>query len=385
MGKDLGIHLLHIEHLVLFVLFTLLAVLNSRMHRKVKGVDWFAIYNIFLLLAASAVVFRGAMPDPVSIIGADLFFAISYFLLFLAVARLFGRNASYFYLEAGLVVVALVPLLEFGLVHPDTKIRLIALSFILGAQQGVIALYLFRIENREFRIAATPLAMMVAGLFLTNAIRLAGLLYLGAPSNYLQAGGFLEGILISNSCLQCGAVVAYVWMTSTLLRNDLEIQALTDPLTGLLNRRAMERKAEMELEICRESKTSVSVVIIDLDGFKQINDSLGHNYGDATLIQVADCLRLGVRKGDLVGRLGGDEFVILLPRTSLEGATEIAEHLRVSLETMDVTYEGIRSKITASFGLAQIQSAAVGWDQLMMKCDQALYAVKKAGGNLVIS
>jgi len=381
----LGIHLLQIEHLVLFVLYTLLAVLHSRMQKKRKGVDWFSLYNVSLLLAASAVVLRGSMPNAVSIVGGDLFFAISYFLLFLALQELFGRNAYFFYVEASLVLISIFPLLEFGVIHPDTKIRLIALSLILGLQQVLIALYLFWIKDRSFRIAASPLAMMATGLFVTNAVRVAGVLYLGAPSDYLRAGGFLEGILISNSCLQCGAVVAYVWMTATLLRNELEVQALTDPLTGLLNRRAMESKAEWELAKCRESGGSVSVITIDLDGFKQINDSLGHIYGDAALVQVADCLRIGARKGDLLGRPGGDEFVVLLPHTAIEEGNEIAERLRVSLETLEVMHGGTASRLTASFGLAQLEDEAAGWDELMAKCDRALYAVKKSGGNRVMS
>ena len=381
----MGIHLLQIEHLVLFVLYTLLAVLHSRMQKKIKGIDWFPFYNVSLLLSASAVVLRGSMPDAVSIVGADLFFAISYFLLFLALQKLFGRNIYFFYIEASLVLLAIFPLLEFGVIHPDTKVRLIALSLILGLQQALIALYLFRIENRSFRIAASPLAITAAGLFVTNAVRIGGILHWGAPSDYLRAGGFLEGILISNSCLQCGAVVAYVWMTATLLRNELEVQALTDPLTGLLNRRAMESKAEWELAQCKESGASVSVITIDLDGFKQINDSLGHIHGDAALVQVANCLRMGVRKGDLLGRPGGDEFVVLLPYTAMQEGREIAERLRVSLETLEMVHDGTASRLSASFGLAELEGATGGWDALMAKCDQALYAVKKSGGNRVMS
>jgi diguanylate cyclase (GGDEF)-like protein len=380
----MGIHLLQIEHLVLFVLYTLLAVVNSRLHKRIKGTDWFSLYNLSLLLAASAVVLRGLIPDFLSIVGADLFFAIAYFFLFLSLKELFGGKIYFVYLQATLVLLAAVPLVEYGVIDPNTKIRLIALSLILGTQQGLIALFLLRIDNRQFRIAASPLAMMTVGLFLTNFVRIAGVFYLGAPSNYLQAGAFLEGILISNSCLQCGAVVAYVWMSAALLRHELELQASTDPLTGLLNRRAIERKAEQELVIGKAANAWVSAIIIDLDGFKQINDSLGHSYGDATLVAVANCLRQGVRRKDFLARLGGDEFVVLLPDTSIMEATEIAERLRASIETLEVVYGEIPLKITGSFGLAQIQSAISDWDQLILKCDQALYAVKKLGGNLVM-
>ena len=179
-------------------------------------------------------------------------------------------------------------------------------------------------------------------------------------------------------------MVAYVWLTAALLRMDLEVQASTDPLTGLLNRRAFHQRAEAELVRCKAAGFPVSALTIDLDEFKQVNDTYGHSCGDAMLTMVAKCLRQNMRSTDLVARLGGDEFAVLLPRTSLADAAVVAEEVRESLESLRIAGESFEVKVTASFGLAQVESATLNWEHLVLNCDEALYAAKKRGGNRVI-
>jgi diguanylate cyclase (GGDEF)-like protein len=174
-------------------------------------------------------------------------------------------------------------------------------------------------------------------------------------------------------------------MTAAFLHQDLQLQASTDPLTGLLNRRAIEIAADRAIAESRYSRQPLTAIHIDLDGYKKNNDSLGHQAGDVTLIAVAYRLQQGLRKHDLLARLGGDEFVILLPGTSLKTATEMAERLRASIQELEVLYGQQPVSVNASFGLAQVESPSTDWDDLMMGCDKALYAVKSAGGNLVFA
>jgi len=369
---------------VLLALLTLLTVANSRLSKGTKGIHWFTLYNFFALLGAVSVALRGQLPDFLSIVGGNLFVVAGYLFLFLSLAELFGGKTYQFYLQVFLVLVGVVTMLQYGLIHPDTKNRLIAYSIVLGCQQAHIAIFMWRKEDAKLRLAGGTMALMLAALSLANFIRVVGVFYQGAPSNYLQAGPFLAWILIANSGLQCGAMVAYVWMTAALLRHDLQVQASTDPLTGLLNRRAIEVAAERGIAACKQAQTPISAVVIDLDGFKQINDSYGHNCGDATLIAVASCLQRGVRKKDLLARVGGDEFAVLLPETSIDEAMEIVERLRYSIEGMEIVYGQIQTKVTASFGLAQVERSTSNWEHLVHDCDKALYAVKRAGGNRAV-
>ncbi|ADV82090.1 GGDEF domain-containing protein [Terriglobus saanensis] len=377
------IHVLHLEHVWLLALYTLLAVTNSLTYKGLRGIHWFSLYNLFALLGAIAVALRGHIPDGLSILGGNLFVVAGYFSLFLSLAALFGRRASQIYWQLGCIVVAVVTMVQYGLIHPDTQARLIAYSIVLCCQQAHIAIFICRKKDGTLRPIGTPMALVMAALACTNLVRLFGTTSWGAPSNYLRAGHFFQSILIANSCLQCGAMVAYVWMTAGLLRTELETQASTDPLTKLLNRRAMELAAERELAFCSKVLTPLCAIVIDLDDFKTVNDSYGHHCGDATLIAVAGCLKKGLRKTDHLARLGGDEFAILLPGSPIEEAAETAERLRSCVAELVIVYGEVQTKVTASFGLASARGSATTWDDLLLMCDQALYTGKRSGGNLV--
>jgi len=380
----MGIHILHIEHAWLLALYTLLTVANSWMYKGMKGIHSFTLYNLFACLGAIAVALRGQIPDTLSIVGGDLIVIAAYFFLFLSLADLFGRKAFQIYFQIGLVIAGVITMVLFGAVHADTKSRLIAYSLVLGLQQAHIALFIFRKQDGTLRTVGTPMGLVVGALAITNLIRILGTYPRSMPANYLQAGSFYQSIVIANSCLQCGAMVAYVWMTAALLRSELETQASTDPLTGLLNRRAIELAAMREIAVCKQRHTQLSAIVIDIDDFKRINDTFGHHCGDAALIAVANCLNSHMRKSDHLARLGGDEFVILLPSAPMEKALEIAERLRSSIADLEIAYGQMQTKVTASFGLALARNSSASWEQLLITCDQGLYAVKKEGGNLAM-
>ena len=369
---------------MLLAIYTLLTVANSWLYKGIKGIHWFSAYSFSALLGALSVALRGHIPDFVSIVVGNLFVVAGYYFFFLSLSELFGRSRLRLYLQGALLLGAAITMVQWGYIHPNTKTRLIAYSVVLGLQQAHITYVVSRRQTTILRTAGAPVAIMLALLALTNLVRILGVYHYGAPSDYLKAGAFLGWIVIVTSCLQCGAMVGYVWMTAALLRNDLQVQASTDPLTGLLNRRAIEREAEPALTACRQLAAPACAILIDLDGFKQINDRFGHACGDATLIEVAACLQREMRKTDLLARLGGDEFAILLPYTPLEAASEIAERLRQAVDRLQIPCGEGSAKytgVTASFGIAETEPSTRMWEQLAVSCDQALYVAKRAGGN----
>ncbi len=380
----MDIHSLHVEHVVLLGLYTLLTAANSWMYRGMKGIHWFTMYNLCALMGALAVSMRGHIPDFVSIVVGNVFVMTGYLLLFLSLGELFGRKKNFFYGQIALVGFGVASMLQYGWIHPDTPRRLIAYSVVLGCQQAMIAVFVYRKEDGTHRAAGLPMAVMLGALAFTNMARLLGVVARGAPADYLKSGAFLAWILIVNSCLQCGAMVGYVWMTAALLRHDLELQASTDPLTGLLNRRAIGQMAGRVIAASRHTDAQIAAITIDLDGFKQINDTFGHSCGDATLMGVATCLQAELRTNDSLARLGGDEFVVLLPRTTMMEASEIAERLRGALERLEIVHGQARVRVTASIGLAQAEEAMRDWNHLVTRCDEALYGAKRAGGNKVM-
>ena len=221
---------------------------------------------------------------------------------------------------------------------------------------------------------------LLALLSLGNLGRLFSLLIVPAPNNYLRGGGVLAWTILNTTILQVGVLVAFVWMTAARLHHDLEVQALTDPLTGVLNRRAIELLAKRTFAASVRGSRPISAILFDLDDFKQINDSFGHLCGDNMLIAICRCVEQKLRPGDMMARLGGDEFVILLEATDIDTANAIARRLRSAIEQLRIQYDRQEVSATASFGVGQLQNNSGGWNELLLSCDRALYAEKDASG-----
>ena len=172
------------------------------------------------------------------------------------------------------------------------------------------------------------------------------------------------------------------------LEARLEKQALTDPLTGLGNRRYLEGQAAMEIARAERSGTPLSLIAVDLDHFKRINDTYGHDVGDVVLQAFATLARQVLRDGDVLCRMGGEEFAVLLPDTTREQALRIAERLRVAVATTparvgrDATEDGTLA-YTASLGVTLVSAGETTLKPAIKRADQGLYAAKETGRNRV--
>ena len=161
---------------------------------------------------------------------------------------------------------------------------------------------------------------------------------------------------------------------------ELASLATTDGLTGLKNHRAFQERLGEEVSRTTRYGTPLSLILLDVDQFKQYNDSYGHPAGDAVLMSVANTLQMGARDTDLVARYGGEEFVLILPQTDIEGASAFAERLRAAVERAPWPVRAV----TASFGVATLRLAENG-SGLITRADEALYQSKAAGRNRVTS
>ncbi len=175
----------------------------------------------------------------------------------------------------------------------------------------------------------------------------------------------------------------------TASRRKAETMAMQDTLTGILNRRAIQDRAAAELSRLKRGQTrpALSVIMLDLDHFKQVNDTYGHAVGDEVLRQVAERLSKQVRAYDWVGRWGGEEFLIVLPGTGLPEACAAAERLRQCLAATPATIAGGRTiALSASLGVASLsvtEAAEVSLDEVVRQADRALYRAKAQGRNQV--
>lgn len=167
-----------------------------------------------------------------------------------------------------------------------------------------------------------------------------------------------------------------------LKQNEIKIRELmlTDPLTGIANRRYLDQRLEHEVQRNHRYGDFFSIIMTDLDHFKQINDKYGHNTGDAVLVQFAKILNDNVRASDFVARFGGEEFVILLPDTDKKGAVELAERIRQDIAQQ--AFQDVQQSVTASFGVTTVVHAQNGV-AVLKKVDEALYSSKEQGRNRV--
>ena len=167
------------------------------------------------------------------------------------------------------------------------------------------------------------------------------------------------------------------------LEQDLQILCRTDPLTTAANRRAFNEIISQEFSRFKRSQKEYSLVMIDLDHFKSINDQHGHGAGDRVLIEVTERCKDNLRVHDIIARLGGEEFCILLPYTNLEQAHKVAERLRQKIEVMPIISDGNRIKVTVSVGISLVSEGDSDGHDAIERADKKLLEAKFMGRNRV--
>ncbi len=166
---------------------------------------------------------------------------------------------------------------------------------------------------------------------------------------------------------------------------ETSLRSRTDALTGLANRRHFDEQLERVLAETDRFGGSCALVICDIDFFKKVNDTYGHDAGDAVLMQVAEALREAVRAVDVCARIGGEELAVILPQTALEGAVELADRLRQRVASLAVPHDGVTLRVTVSAGVSTYSAGEPGKSQLFKRADEKLYLAKNAGRNRVES
>jgi diguanylate cyclase (GGDEF)-like protein len=190
--------------------------------------------------------------------------------------------------------------------------------------------------------------------------------YIGRSLTLLSSAGVLMAMLIAFQGLKSRA----------------EHEAAYDALTGLVNRRSVYESLDQMIANCRRSKAPLSVISLDLDLFKHINDRYGHDAGDTVLASVGPLLIRTCRRGDVVARVGGEEFLILLPDTDGRGALVLAEKIRAQVEIMPVP--AIKGSVTASLGATAFRADDLTTTMLLKRVDEALYQAKQLGRNRAV-
>lgn len=216
----------------------------------------------------------------------------------------------------------------------------------------------------------------------------AGLIYLSFSVNHgLAYATFNEDVIVNNLLAWLGSYVAYrrfvqqIDSSIMIEEQNKELLRLSsiDWLTQLINRRQIDKSLKEQQEIAEKTDVFYSIIIADIDFFKQVNDDFGHTIGDKILIEITTLFKTNIDKTHILGRWGGEEFMLICQNTSSELAYDIAEGLRASVETHAFS---IKRQITCSFGVSTYANG-LSMDDVVRQADEALYASKNNGRNLV--
>lgn len=215
------------------------------------------------------------------------------------------------------------------------------------------------------------LCVLIGSVFYTGSVLLAGL-------NDLEVRRLIVRLIIG---WLMGVTAAYL----IYREKKYHQQALTDSLTSIYNRSYLEQSLKYEIEKAKELRTVLSIIMVDIDNFKAINDRFGHKTGDLVLEQVADVIQGNIRDVDFVARYGGEEFIVALPGTGPERSLEVAERIRNAIEQSEFVGadRALLITLTVSCGLAAYPMTANSLDELMQKADEFMYEAKRSGRNQV--
>lgn len=367
-------------------IFASLCLYMLLIHRSTPGLR--LVRYITYGYAASAIgmellALRGRIPDIFSITVANTLLVLINVFLYWGIADLLHtRRPQRWILPASVVVAAAVSLYS-SYIKPDVSVRIIGISAIMVVQYALLVHLLSGRPGPE-RIHMPRLGLSVLLTFYAEInIYRAWEAHLHDPRSLLSSAATSTFSFLAPILTAVMTALGVIWLAMAQLQLELEAQSQTDSLTGLLNRRALEQVGARAVELARRQKSALSLIILDLDRFKAVNDEHGHDAGDAVLHHAARCLRDNLRDADHVARLGGEEFVAVLPDTSHTHAAEIAEELRQHLANLTVDHLSREIRVSASFGVATMLPTDSSWLEILRRGDRALYLAKEQGRDRV--
>ncbi|HLI75430.1 MAG TPA: GGDEF domain-containing protein, partial [Acidobacteriaceae bacterium] len=270
------------------------------------------------------------------------------------------------------------------------RARVASIGLLVAVQTATtaVALWTFARNKKQIRASAVYSVVVLLGFSVFNVLRSVLLTFLMRNSLWHARLSFLAFTLYLVVAL--ALAFGFFWMTNGVLTAEIEQIASTDPLTRLYNRRVFLRWCEKELLRTQRSGVPFSLLMMDLDHFKQINDNFGHQRGDEVLCATVERMQDSVRGIDVLCRWGGEEFAVLLPNASVEATQIVAERIRENIHRMKVPLRSLEDasamgpSLTVSIGAATYRDLGDDIAGMLLRADRALYRAKGAGRNCVL-
>lgn len=335
--------------------------------------------------AAVVLVLRNSLPSALVIgLGNALLLGGTCY-LFIAVRLFYGRRFSFWHPAAAGALVCFA-FLKIAFLHENALARLALASLMLGLVCLAVA-WEFGRKSRD-EVWAGP-RWLCAGLFLgfglAELVQSLKLYRMPAPAGPLDVLSISLPMLVAGSVLYAFMGLGLALVLAQRLEARQQRFAQSDLLTGLANRRGFEAYATRVLARARTQGQFTSLLLLDVDHFKRVNDTYGHGAGDLVLESLGDLLHQHLRERDGAGRHGGEELTVLLPDTHQSFAAPVAERIRQAVEAMEVTWEGRVISVTISIGVASTAETDSDLAALYQLADARLYRAKAGGRNRVVA
>jgi diguanylate cyclase (GGDEF)-like protein len=322
------------------------------------------------------------LPGTAAIVMANALFAFAYAEMGRAVRVFSGGDARTTQFEIVLIALLIAVPVVFGFIWPEPRWRLAAGAPVLAALSLNVAR---SVLAREGPLRAAD--YITGGLFVVSAIPmlLRAAVEIASPWIDIEAARTFSRNLffMTGSGLPLIGTIGFLLMCNDRINDELSRLAMLDPLTGVFNRRTFDERAEVVIaEAARELKP-LSLLAVDIDHFKHVNDEFGHEGGDEALRLVVALMRQTLAEGQILSRIGGEEFAVLLPGADEDDARLIAERLRRHLECSPIDVDGRELCLRISAGVATLAPGLENLSTLLRAADRALYVAKRAGRNRV--
>ena len=374
---------------LLLVLLALVAMTTCmlfaawRLHPDIRGLrEWFLGF-LFALINIVDFSFKPDIPPLLDLFIVQFSLVMTGVMGCLGVYRFVGKKRFPFKTSVCAVVVVLASTSYYLMVVPSLPIRFMIGSTANGLFLIVGAMVMFQYSKRF------PARMLFAGALLFHgAFMVIRSFLVNAPSKDLlfsdASFSFAQLILMEQVVVTVLFSLGVVMLINERVSHELKIRADRDSLTNLFNRGAFMRQLDKEVSRAVRSGAPLSLLIIDLDHFKSINDRYGHAAGDLALFAFAEIVGRTIRIEDTPGRLGGEEFAVALPNTQRKAAVQIAERLRLNVSNAVIEFEDQPIQLSISVGVSTL-TASDRVESLLCRADQALYRAKASGRNRVES
>ena len=344
--------------------------------RGIRELAWAVVMGI------AAVALIGARP------WAPAFFTIllgnaallaCFLLLFWTTIRVLECRSRFLPYAVALCIADL-PMIGYATwIHPDIVVRIWLSSGMLAIIATATAVYLIRHATDCLRTSALALAGLHVGTATVNVMRCV-LSTIYRPHDLIHGDLIQAGFTYGQLIFCVGTCFGVLWLSLCRNRAELEQMALIDSLTGLLNRRAFDSILQREMQTAQAAGFRLGLILLDLDRFKEINDTYGHSAGDEVLRRISAKLSQVTRTADSLARYGGEEFVLLVRNARLDEVQNLAERMRAVIQQSSAVPFDV--PLTASLGIA-VSEMHESASSLLDRCDHALYAAKRAGRNTV--